>query len=53
LAHEFDAQLVDDNRRVLTDAGLGRIRDQLLHIYGSMDDRGIAPGSVAELRLFA
>ncbi len=53
LAHEFDAQLVDDNRRVLTDAGLGRIRDQLLHIYGSMDDRGIAPGSVAALRLFA
>jgi len=53
LAAEFDAQLVDDNRRVLTDVGLGRIRDQLQNIYGSMDDRGIAPGSVAALRLFA
>lgn len=53
LATEFDAQLVDDNRRVLTDVGLGRIRDQLQTIYGSMDDRGIAPGSVAALRLFA
>lgn len=53
LAVEFDAQLVDDNRRVLTDVGLGRIRDQLKNIYGSMDDRGIAPGSVAALRLFA
>ncbi|OQS37258.1 cell division protein ZipA C-terminal FtsZ-binding domain-containing protein [Chromobacterium haemolyticum] len=53
LAQEFDAQLVDDNRRPLSDAGLTRIREQLLHIYGSMDDRGIAPGSVAALRLFA
>jgi FtsZ-interacting cell division protein ZipA len=53
LAQEFDAQLVDDNRRLLTDVGLGRIRDQLKTIYGSMDDRGIAPGSVAALRLFA
>jgi hypothetical protein len=53
MAAEFDAQLVDDNRRVLTDVGLGRIRDQLQTIYGSMDDRGIAPGSVAALRLFA
>ncbi|MFB9157608.1 cell division protein ZipA C-terminal FtsZ-binding domain-containing protein [Chromobacterium violaceum] len=53
LAQEFDAQLVDDNRRVLSETGLARIRDQLLHIYGSMDDRGIAPGSVAALRLFA
>jgi hypothetical protein len=53
LADEFDAQLVDDNRRVLTDVGLGRIREQLQQIYGSMDDRGIAPGSVAALRLFA
>ncbi|HJV06966.1 MAG TPA: cell division protein ZipA C-terminal FtsZ-binding domain-containing protein [Chromobacteriaceae bacterium] len=53
LAQEFDAQLVDDNRRALTDVGLSRIREQLVHIYGNMDDRGIAPGSVAALRLFA
>ncbi|GGY27889.1 cell division protein ZipA C-terminal FtsZ-binding domain-containing protein [Paludibacterium paludis] len=53
MAQEFDAQLVDDNRKVLSEAGLNRIREQLRHIYGSMDDRGIAPGSVAALRLFA
>ncbi|MDF0605087.1 cell division protein FtsZ [Neisseriaceae bacterium TC5R-5] len=53
LAKEFDAQLVDDNRKPLSDAGLQRTREQLLHIYSSMDDRGIAPGSVAALRLFA
>ncbi|KZE32919.1 cell division protein ZipA C-terminal FtsZ-binding domain-containing protein [Crenobacter luteus] len=53
MAVEFDARLVDDNRRELSDAGLARIREQLVHIYGSMDDRGIAPGSVAALRLFA
>lgn len=53
LAAEFDAQLVDDNRRVLTAQGIARIRAQLEQIYGNMDDRGIAPGSVAALRLFA
>jgi hypothetical protein len=53
LSQEFGAQLVDDNRRVLSDQGLAQIRDQLIRIYGNMDDRGIAPGSVAALRLFA
>ena len=53
LAAEFDAELVDDNRRPLTAQSLARIRAQLVQIYGSMDDRGIAPGSVAALRLFA
>ncbi|RQW28666.1 cell division protein FtsZ [Rhodobacteraceae bacterium CH30] len=53
LAAEFDAQLVDDNRRALSAQGLARIREQLVQIYGNMDDRGIAPGSFAALRLFA
>lgn len=53
LSQEFGGQLVDDNRRVLSDQGLAQIRDQLIRIYGNMDDRGIAPGSVAALRLFA
>ena len=44
---------MDDNRRALSDQGLAQIRDQLTRIYGNMDDRGIAPGSVAALRLFA
>ena len=53
LTREFNARLVDDNRRELSEQGLGRIREQLIRIYGNMDDRGIAPGSVAALRLFA
>lgn len=53
LAEAFDAELVDDNRRILTDIGLSKICDQLRRIYSSMDTRGIAPGSVAALRLFA
>lgn len=53
LSQEFNARLMDDNRRELSDNGIGHIREQLIRIYGSMDDRGIAPGSVAALRLFA
>lgn len=52
-AEEVDGELVDDNQRVLTEKGLASIHGQLQHIYGRMDDRGIAPGSVAALRLFA
>ena len=53
LSQEFNARLMGDNRRELSDNGIGHIREQLIRIYGSMDDRGIAPGSVAALRLFA
>lgn len=53
LSLEFNARLMDDNRRELSEHGLAQIREQLIRIYGSMDDRGIAPGSVAALRLFA
>ena len=52
-ADQFNAKLVDDNRRLLLDAGIARIREQLLEIYRSMVDRGIVPGSLAALRLFA
>lgn len=52
-AEEVGGELVDDNQRVLTEKGLASIHGQLQHIYGRMDDRGIAPGSVAALRLFA
>lgn len=53
LAGELDAQLVDDNQRPLTESGINTIRHQLQQLYSRMDDRGIAPGSVAALRLFA
>ena len=53
LAGELDAQLIDDNQRPLTESGINTIRHQLQQLYSRMDDRGIAPGSVAALRLFA
>ncbi|WP_174875697.1 cell division protein ZipA C-terminal FtsZ-binding domain-containing protein [Vogesella oryzae] len=53
LGQEFNARLMDDNRRELSEQGIAHIREQLIRIYGNMDDRGIAPGSVAALRLFA
>jgi hypothetical protein len=45
--------LVDDDNRSLKPADLAAIRKQLVAIYARMDDRGIAAGSVAALRLFA
>lgn len=53
LAAELGAELMDDNNRPLSDTDITTIRQQLQHIYSRMDDRGIAPGSVAALRLFA
>ena len=53
LAAELGADLMDDNNRPLSDTDITTIRQQLQHIYSRMDDRGIAPGSVAALRLFA
>ena len=53
LAGEFGGQLVDDNRRPLTDAGLTRIRQQLAQIYERMHERELTPGGEAALRLFA
>lgn len=47
------AALVDDNRVALTDAGLGRIREQIRRLQDSMHRHGIAPGSPPALRLFA
>ncbi|XZG69410.1 cell division protein ZipA C-terminal FtsZ-binding domain-containing protein [Chitinibacteraceae bacterium HSL-7] len=53
LAGQLGAALVDDNGRELTAASLARIRNQLVQLYAQMDDRGVVPGSVAALRLFA
>lgn len=47
------AALVDDNRVALTEAGLGRIREQIRRLQESMRSHGIPPGSAVALRLFS
>ena len=53
LANEVGGILVDDNLRPLTDTGIEKIRTQLLHIYESMEARGVPSGSRRALRLFS
>jgi FtsZ-interacting cell division protein ZipA len=53
MANALNGALVDDNIRPLSDAGIGRIRQQLAGIYARMDLRGINGGSERALRLFS
>ena len=53
LAVTLDAELVDDNAKPLTDAGLGTIRSQLQTVQAAMRAKGIEPGGPRALRLFA
>ena len=52
LAVTLDAELVDDNGRPLTDAGLTTIRSQLQTVQATMRAKGIEPGGTRALRLF-
>ena len=52
-AGPLSALMVDDNRRELTDAGIDKIRQQLVAIYHKMEQRGISPGGPCSRRLFA
>ena len=52
-ADSLDGTLADDNRIMLNDSGLDRIRAQLRSIYGAMEQRGIEAGSPLALRLFS
>jgi FtsZ-interacting cell division protein ZipA len=52
-ADALDGTLADDNRAMLNDSGLERIRAQLRAIYGAMEQRGIEAGSPLALRLFS
>ena len=56
LAHELTeklgGQLVDDNIRPLSQAGIDKIRAQLAHIYQRMQEYGIPGGGERALRLF-
>lgn len=53
LANEVGGILVDDNLRPLTDAGIDKIRAQLMQIYERMEARGVPSGSRRALRLFS
>jgi len=53
LANEVGGILVDDNLRPLTDAGIEKIRVQLIQIYERMEARGVPSGSRRALRLFS
>jgi len=52
-ADSLDGTLADDNRALLNDSGLDRIRTQLRAIYAAMVQRGIEAGSPLALRLFS
>jgi len=53
LANHLDATIVDDNRKVLGDLQLEKIRQQLKMINATMIAKGIIPGSPQALRLFS
>lgn len=53
LARDLQLNMVDDQRIVLTDAGLTRIRQQITAVEARMREHAIAPGSAQARRLFA
>ena len=53
LAKQMGGQLVDDNRKPLTDAGLASIRRTLENVVREMEAHGVPAGSPLARRLFA
>lgn len=53
MADALNGAIVDDNRKPLNDAALGKIKQQLAAIYSKMEARQIPPGSARALRLFS
>lgn len=53
IAPSLGGQLVDDNRRLLNDAAIDKIRQQLSDIYAKMENQQITSGSNRALRLFS
>lgn len=49
----LNAALVDEGNKLLTDAQLDKIRQQLKSIHSTMLAGGIVPGSVSAIRLFS
>jgi len=53
MASSLGGQVVDDNRRPLTEAGIAKIKQQLADIYARMEAQQIKSGSARALRLFS
>lgn len=53
LAQALGGRLVDDNRAVLNEAGVAKIKQQLGEIYATMAARGVGAGSARALHLFS
>ena len=53
LAEALGAGIVDDNRRLVDDAALGKIRSQLQALYAKMEQQEIPAGGPLALRLFS
>jgi hypothetical protein len=52
-AESLDGMLCDDNRVMLNDSGLEKIRNKLRSIYENMEQRGIPAGSESARNLFS
>lgn len=52
-AQSLDGMLCDDNRVMLNDSGLEKIRNKLRSIYENMEQRGIPAGSESARHLFS
>ena len=53
LAAGLGGRVVDDNRAALTEAGVGRIKEQVRSIHAAMAKQGVPAGGARALRLFA
>ena len=53
MAEKLGGELVDDNRRPLTEAGVASIRRSLEQVVRDMEAHGITPGSSLARRLFS
>ncbi|HCI53615.1 MAG TPA: hypothetical protein DE312_09940 [Gallionella sp.] len=53
LARDLQVNLVDDHRVQLTDAGLAKIRAQIVEVEAKMCENNLIPGSTQALRLFS
>ena len=53
MAEKLGGELVDDNRRPLTEAGVASIRRTLEKVVQDMEAHGVTPGSALARRLFS
>jgi FtsZ-interacting cell division protein ZipA len=53
LAHTLGGDMVDDNRRVLTDEALATTREAVVSAAAALADVHIEPGSPRALKLFS